>query len=514
MREHRRARHWIDGRWVDKGPEKESINPATGEVIGTYRDGGAQVAGAAIAAAGRCFRESSWPHDPMQRATALAHLADAYAARLDDIVDTLCAENGKMRREAAYESQWIGRALRFAAGLAVQTFGRVLDPRPGQQSMAIRQPVGVAGLIIPWNSPAYLSVRALAPALAAGCTAVVKMPAYAAQTAALMNEIVSGVEELPTGAVNVFAESGSEGVELLVSSPDVPAISFTGSTHTGRLIARAAAEHLKRVGLELGGKTPHLVFDDADLEAALPVLEKSATVFAGQFCMTGSRVLAHRSIADELRAALAQRLEHVRAGPASDPDNDMRPMIDKANVARVDALVEEAIGAGAKPIVRGGPPADPELAGGAFYRPPCSRSPIPPRPSCRRRCSLRCRPSRSSTPRRRPSRSPTTARTGSAGPCGAGTPTASCVEGRLPGSRLRRHPVERDRLHAVAQQDPAGRVRRRHRAIRGLAHFAPAGRPLCPGWPPGTRFGWHLCNAAVLYLLVRTALRRAQTVRQ
>lgn len=159
------------------------VNPATGEVIGTYRDGGAQVAGAAIAAAGRCFRESSWPHDPMQRATALAHLADAYAARLDDIVDTLCAENGKMRREAAYESQWIGRALRFAAGLAVQNFGRVLDPRQGQQSMAIRQPVGVAGLIIPWNSPAYLSVRALAPALAAGCTALVKMPAQAAQTA-------------------------------------------------------------------------------------------------------------------------------------------------------------------------------------------------------------------------------------------------------------------------------------------------------------------------------------------
>lgn len=138
-----------------------------------------------------------------------------------------------------------------------------------------------------------------------------------------MSEIVSGVEELPTGAVNVFAESGSEGAELLVSSPDVPAISFTGSTHTGRLIARAAAEHLKRVGLELGGKTPHLVLDDADLEAALPVLEKSATVFAGQFCMTGSRVLAHRSIADELRAALAQRLEHVRVGPASDPDNEL-----------------------------------------------------------------------------------------------------------------------------------------------------------------------------------------------
>ena len=224
-------------------------------------------------------------------------------------------------------------------------------------------------MIVPWNSPSYLSIRALAPALAAGCTAVVKMPGQSAQLATLMAEIIAGVDELPPGAVNIIVESGSAGAQHLVSSPLVPVVHFTGSTSTGRLIAQAAAPLLKRVGFELGGKTPHLVFDDADLEAALPVLQSSATVFAGQFCMTGSRVLAHRSIAEDLKAALAARLEAVRPGPASDPSSDMGPLIDAASVARVDAMVEAAIDAGAEPVVRGGPPTDPALAGGSFYRP-------------------------------------------------------------------------------------------------------------------------------------------------
>jgi betaine-aldehyde dehydrogenase len=369
MTEQRRARHWIGGEWASTGAEKQSINPATGEVIGTFHDGGKEAAQAAIDAASQAFRQESWRSDAMLRAAALSHLADAYAARLDEIVDTLCLENGKVRYEAAFEAQFILRALRFAAGLATQNFGRVLDPRPGVQSMSIRQPVGVAGLIIPWNSPAYLSIRALAPALAAGCTAVVKMPAQAAQIATLMGEIIGSVAEIPKGVVNIFTESGADGARLLVDSPKVPVISFTGSTATGRLIAQAAATQLKRVGLELGGKTPHLVFDDADLNAVLPTLEKSSTVFAGQFCMTGSRILVQRGIADRLKAGLAQRLEKVRPGPAADASSDMGPLIDKASVVRVDKAVEDAIQAGAHVILRGGPSTLPALAGGAFYHP-------------------------------------------------------------------------------------------------------------------------------------------------
>lgn len=160
-----------------------------------------------------------------------------------------------------------------------------------------------------------------------------------------------------------------EVLSFLVKSPDVPTISFTGSTRTGRAISQAGAARLKRLGLELGGKTPMLVFDDADLEAALPKLEKAVTVFAGQFCMTGSRLLVQSGIADEVRQRLAERLTNVKVGPASDPTSDMGPMIDKASVERVNQTVEDALAAGARAIVRGGPVTGGSLARGAFYRP-------------------------------------------------------------------------------------------------------------------------------------------------
>ena len=369
MEKQRAAKHWIGGEWIAKGLEKPSINPADGKSIGTYLDGNAEVAQTAISAASDAFKLDGWRTDPMLRSTALSHLADVYAARLPEVIDTLCLENGKTRPEATFEATLIIRALRFAAGLALHTFGKVMDTVPGRQSMSIRQPVGVAGLIIPWNSPAYLGIRALAPALAAGCTAVMKFPAQAAQSAFVASQLMSSVPELPKGVVNIFFESGAEGAQLLVSSPAVPVISFTGSTHTGRLIAQAAASQLKRVGLELGGKTPHVIFDDADLNVVLPTLEKSATVFAGQFCMTGSRILVQRGIADRVIDGLAERLRKVKPGPASDPSSDMGPLIDMPSVTRVDQIVEAAIQAGAKVIVRGGPSTDPALAGGAFYHP-------------------------------------------------------------------------------------------------------------------------------------------------
>ncbi len=363
------VRHWIGGEWVGSTFDGKSINPATGETVSAFWEGGKEVAESAIQAARTAFKTDPWRLDPYLRSTALCHLADAYDARLGEVIDTICLENGKVQGEAGFEAGLIARALRFAAGLAMHNYGRVSDPRPGQQGLSLRQPVGVAGLIIPWNSSAYLMIRSLAPALAAGCTAVVKMPAQGARMAALHSEIIGSVGEIPKGVVNIFTEAGSDGARWLVDSPHVPVISFTGSSQTGREIARAAAVHLKRVGLELGGKTPHLVFDDADLNAVLPVLEKSSTVFAGQFCMTGSRILVQRGMAERLKAGLSERFEKVRLGPASDPASDMGPMIDKGAVARVDAVVEEAIRSGARAIVRGGPSKDPALAGGAFHHP-------------------------------------------------------------------------------------------------------------------------------------------------
>ena len=194
------------------------------------------------------------------------------------------------------------------------------------------------------------------------------MPDRTAQTNALIARIISQVDELPSGVVNVVT-GGRVSADVLVRSPDVPVISFTGSTATGKAITVAAADNLKRLGLELGGKAPMIVFGDADLDRALPVIVEALTVFAGQFCMTGSRLLVDRTIAESVRTGLAKRLEELRLGPAADTASEMGPVIDQDNVIRIDGLVEDAIAAGAHVVVRGGPVTEGPLAAGAFYRP-------------------------------------------------------------------------------------------------------------------------------------------------
>jgi len=194
------------------------------------------------------------------------------------------------------------------------------------------------------------------------------MPGQTALVANLVSQIMAEVKSLPRGVVNIFTESGNTGAPYLVASPDVEVISYTGSTAVGRMVAAAGAPTLKRMNLELGGKTPMIVFDDADLDAVVPLLVAAVTTFAGQFCMTGSRILVQRGLADEMRARLTKAFESVRVGNGLDPDTEMGPMIDKANVDRVDGVVEAAL-AYATPIVRGGPVPDGPLAAGAFYRP-------------------------------------------------------------------------------------------------------------------------------------------------
>lgn len=259
--------------------------------------------------------------------------------------------------------------LRFSAALALTNFGRAMETSPGRYTTTLREPAGIAGIIAPWNSPVVLFIRSLAPALAAGCTAVGKLPGFTAQTNARMCEVFSEVKSLPKGAVNVLSEVHSAGARVMIDSPDVPVISLTGSSKTGQQIMAQCANNMKRFGGELGGKTPILLFDDVNFNTALPKIEKALTVFAGQFCMTGGRLLVPRNILETVRKQLAERLEAVEVGPASKPSSDMGPMINMANVERVDQIVETAIAAGAKVIVRGGPFKEGPLAKGAFYRP-------------------------------------------------------------------------------------------------------------------------------------------------
>jgi betaine-aldehyde dehydrogenase len=362
------ARHWINGEWIGSSNVAESVSPSTGEVLGQYSAGGRVEAAAAIAAARKAFDTGGWSHGPQLRSRALLELADRLDERADAIALTISREEGKTLGDATLEATWSPSTLRYNAGTALSQTGTSAEIAPGVFATAIREPIGVAGIIVPWNSPLALLVRALGPALAAGCTTAIKLPGQTALANSLIAEAVAATGSLPKGVVNIFTEAGNEGAPLLVESPDVDVINYTGSTKVGQQVAEKSAQTLKRVCLELGGKTPLIVFEDADMEAFAPLVVSALTKFNGEFCMTGSRVLVQRSVSDAWRERIASLLEKVVVGRADDPNSQMGPVIDKANVERIDRLVEDAKRY-ARIIVRGGPIVDGPLAVGAFYRP-------------------------------------------------------------------------------------------------------------------------------------------------
>ncbi|MEJ7828194.1 MAG: aldehyde dehydrogenase family protein [Segetibacter sp.] len=365
---HATVKNWIDGEWLEGEQEGTSYNPATGAQIGSYADGGTVEAQKAVAAAVKAFRETSWRTDHALRTMVLLDMADQFEANSEALIQMLCSENGKIVPEATMEVKAAPVFLRYWSGKTFSA-GRSGEARPGSLSITMREAIGVAGIIAPFNAPVALSLRSLAPALAAGTTAVVKLPGVTAQTNHLLCKIFSETSGLPKGVVNVITESGNEAAKFLVQSPDVPVISFTGSTKTGRTIAAVGAAHLKRFSLELGGKTPMIIFNDADVETAIFVMAKAITIFSGQFCMSGSRILVQRDVSEQIKKGLSERLSTLKVGAPSDPESEMGAMINRASVVRVNAMVEDAIAAGASVILRGGPITEGPLSNGAFYRP-------------------------------------------------------------------------------------------------------------------------------------------------
>ena len=363
------AKSWIGGQWADSEKRTESFDPSTGKSVGTYADANLDDAKAAVAAAVEAFAKTPWKDDRRLRAKVLNQIADRFEARAPDLIAILSLENGKVHDEAAFEVNMIPSKFRYWASHVLTDYGRAMEVEPGHLSFVTRSAIGVAAIVAPFNSPLVLTVRSLAPALAAGTTTVIRLPGNTAQINYAFSQVLAEVADLPAGVVNVFSESGSAGSVFLTETPDIKVVSFTGSTKTGKIISAAGATTLKLFQTELGGKTPMIVFDDADLAAAAPKIEKALTVFAGQFCMTGSRLLVQRGVAESMRALMTERLGKGKAGPASDPASDMGPMIDKPNVQRVDKLVEDAIAAGAKVLLRGGPVTEGPLASGAFYNP-------------------------------------------------------------------------------------------------------------------------------------------------
>lgn len=363
------ACHWINGNWIPSasGVVAESTNPSTGEALGRFADAKAEDGQAAIAAARQAFEHSAWAHQPRVRAAVLLAFADRLERAKAEVALALARENGKLIADAGHEVGAAVSELRYYAGLARNIFGRVTEVDQNQFSMLAREPMGVAGIIVPWNAPVTLLVRSLAPAMAAGCASVVKAAPQTALVNAKLFELLAEVEGLPPGVVNMLAETGSEAAQALVSSPEVDVISYTGGTEVGKKIMAAGAATLKRMNLELGGSAPCMVFPDADLDAAAAGIVRAGMSHAGQVCVAASRVLAHESIAADLQGRLAAGLAGLRLGPAENGGSQLGPLIDQASRQRMEGLVQESRSVG-ELLLEGRAPGG-KLAKGAFISP-------------------------------------------------------------------------------------------------------------------------------------------------
>lgn len=319
--------------------ELRSFDPATGEVIGSVELTTPEALDAAVARARKAFA-SEWARDARLRADVLNRWADALAAAAQDTSSLLLRETGKVRAETDLEVAMSIDALRFNAGIARHVDGNGGALPDGSIAYVERQPIGVSGLIVPWNWPVFLLMRDLAPALAAGVTAVIKP---APQTPLATRHVVEVGREagLPEGVLEVVY-GGAEVGRGVVTHPDVRAVAFTGSTEVGKEVMRTAAADLTRVLLELGGKGVSVVFADADVDAALEACARNAFLTSGQMCMANTRILVERSAFESVRDAVVERVRQLRVGDPRSPDTDLGPLISQQHCERVMGYIDLA----------------------------------------------------------------------------------------------------------------------------------------------------------------------------
>jgi acyl-CoA reductase-like NAD-dependent aldehyde dehydrogenase len=342
------------------------LEPATEAVLAEIPRAGAEEADAAVARAKAAY--PGWRAvAPADRAKLLYGLADALAARQEELAVLEARNAGKPIGDARGEMGMVVDTFRFYAGAVERTLGDTI-PVAGGVAMTFREPLGVVALITPWNFPLTIASWKLAPCLAAGNTVVLK-PAELTPLTALEFERIALEAGLPEGVVNVVAGPGSTCGARLVEHPDVAKVAFTGSTEVGRRIAASAAQTIKRVTLELGGKSPNLVFADADLQAAAEAAPWAVFGNAGQDCCARSRILVQESALDEFMAALTRVVEGIRVGDPLDEATQMGPLISAAQLDAVGSYVPD----GAPVAARGSAPSGP-----GFWFPPTVLAPVDP----------------------------------------------------------------------------------------------------------------------------------------
>ncbi len=351
------------------GARFDVTDPATGEVVGSAPDAGAEDVQAAIDAASAAFEP--WRGlAAIERARILRRSADLIRERKAEIAAVMTAEQGKPLSEAAGEVEYAASFLEWFSGEAERLYGTIVPAQNARNRvLVLRQPVGVTAAITPWNFPAAMMTRKLGPAMAAGCTSIVKPASATPLTAAL---ILRAIEDAgaPPGVVNLITSRSSGMVaETLFGDRRVRKVSFTGSTEVGKELIRLSAGQVKRLSLELGGHAPYIIFDDAQLEDAVDGLIASKFRNAGQTCVCANRAFVQRGVYDQVVSLLAEKVTRMVVGPGDRPGVDIGPLIDERALDKVAGHVEDAVRHGARLLAGGERLTGEELARGAFYAP-------------------------------------------------------------------------------------------------------------------------------------------------
>lgn len=364
------SRIFLGGEWTQGGGGLvDSINPADGSVIAQYATAGLSDVDAAVAAGHKAVADPKWRRMlPHQRARILMRIGDAIEAEAEEISSLQTADTGKSRVET--------RALALSAAATFRYFAAALEtmdedltsPRGAYLTLSVHEPIGVIGAITPWNSPIASDAQKIAPALAAGNAVILKPAEWTSLVSLKLARIIDG-QGLPKGLLSVLPGSGATIGDAIVRHPGVGKVLFTGGTQTGRHIAAAAANKLMPVSLELGGKSPTIVLDDADIDHAIAGILFGIFSSSGQSCIAGSRLFVDRTIKEEFVSRLVERTRALRVGPGNDLRTQVAPLVAMTHRDKVAAYVDRAVAQGASVLCGGTAPTGQPFDAGAYYLP-------------------------------------------------------------------------------------------------------------------------------------------------
>lgn len=349
----------IGGKWVDAASGKTfpTYDPATGEVLTQVAEGDREDINRAVAAARQAFETGAWQRiTPSERGRLIWKLAELLEKNLEEFAQLESLDNGKPLTVARAADLPLAIDLfRYMAGWATKIEGNTIpvsiSGKKKYLAYTVREPIGVVGQIIPWNFPLLMAAWKLGPALAAGCTIVLKPAEQTPLSALRLGELIQEAG-FPDGVVNIVPGYGEAGAAL-ASHPDVDKVAFTGSTEVGKLIVQAAAGNLKKVSLELGGKSPNIVLDDVDLKSATMGAANAIFFNHGQCCTAGSRLFVEKSMFDKVVEGVAEFAGKIKLGPGMDPGTEMGPLVSEEQMNRVCGYIGSGISEGAKALVGG-----------------------------------------------------------------------------------------------------------------------------------------------------------------